>query len=196
VTERLLGFVMNSKEKILIKAKKLFSEKGFAEVSMRNLAKALNLSVAAIYHHFPNKNALYLETVQYAFTDKEKVLSDIWLQQTSAEQKLELFVHSLVLLLVSDAEFHRLIQREILSANPERMKLLAEDVFNEQFCFLRSLMKEIKPNKDAHLSAISVLALCKHHIEMEPLRCFLPGWEAEHEQADVIAQHVLGFIHE
>lgn len=185
---------MNAKERILIKAKKLFAEKGFSEVSMRTLAKSLDVSVAGIYHHFPNKNTLYLETVKYAFADKAMALSDVWNQKITAEQKLELFVCSLVQLLVIDKQFHRLIQREILLANPKRMKLLAEDVFNDQFCFLLNLMKEISPEKDAHLSAISVLALCKHHIEMQPLRCYLPEWKIEHEQPEVLAKHVLGFL--
>lgn len=168
----------------------MFAEKGFSEVSMRGLAKAVNMSVAAIYHHFPDKNTLYLETVQFAFADKEMAFSKVWLEACSAEKKLALFVSSLVQVLVSDREFHRLIQREILDANPERMKMLAEDVFKEQFFFLLTLMKEIAPDKDAHLSAVSVLSLCKHHFEMQPLRRFLPEWEPRHEQPEVFVEHV------
>jgi AcrR family transcriptional regulator len=185
---------LSAKEKILIKAKKLFAEKGFSEVTMRSLAKAVNISVAAIYHHFPDKNALYLETVQYAFSDKAMVFSEVWLLNSSAEKKLELFVGSLIQILQSDQEFHRLIQREILTGNTERMKILAEDVFKEQFCFLLTLMKEIAPEKDAHLSAISVLSLCKHHFEMQPLRRYLPEWDKHHEQPEVIEKHVLGLL--
>ena len=72
--------------------------------------------------------------------------------------------------------------------------MLAEDVFKEQFCFLLSLMKEIAPEKDAHLSAISVLSLCKHHIEMQPLRRYLPEWDKQHEQPEVIEKHVVKLL--
>jgi len=185
---------LSSKEKILIEAKKLFAEKGFSDVTMRGLAKAVDMSVAAIYHHFPDKNTLYLETVQYAFADKALLFSEVWLLDSSAEKRLELFVNSLVQILQSDHEFHLLIQREILIGNTERMKMLAEDVFKEQFCFLLTLMKEIAPEKDAHLSAISVLSLCKHHFEMQPLRQYLPEWNKCHEQPDVIAKHVVGLL--
>ena len=172
----------------------MFAEKGFSDVTMRGLAKAVNMSVAAIYHYFPDKNALYLETVQFAFTDKAMIFSEVWLQDSSAEKKLELFVSSLVQILQSDHEFHRLIQREILAGNTERMKMLAEDVFKQQFYFLLALMKQIAPGKDAHLSAISVLSLCKHHLEMQPLRRYLPEWDKRHEQPEVIARHVIGLL--
>jgi AcrR family transcriptional regulator len=190
----LVGVALSSKEKILIKAKSMFAEKGFANVSMRNLAKAVGMSVASIYHHFPDKNTLYLETVQFSFKDKAMVFSEVWQENCSLEQKLELFVSSLVQVLTSDREFHRLIQREIVDANPERMKMLAEDVFKDQFNFLLTLMKQIAPAKDAHLSAISVLSLCKHHVEMQPLRRFLPEWKLEHEQPDVLAKHVMELL--
>ena len=93
---------------------------------MRNIAKTVNLTVAALYHHFPNKNVLYLETVQYAFADKALLFSEAWKLESSAEKKLELCVSSLIQVLVSDSEFHRLIQRELLDENKERLKILAD----------------------------------------------------------------------
>lgn len=181
---------MNSKEKILVAAKTLFAEKGYADVSMRNLAQAVNLSVAGIYHHFSDKHTLYLETMQFAFRDSALVFSEIFDQRDSAETKLTQFVSSLIQELTLDREFHRIIQRELIDADPERMKMLAEDVFKEQFSFLLDLSKQIAPQKDAYLSAISVLSLCKHHLEMQPIASFLPGWKPQHAKQDVIANHI------
>lgn len=185
---------MNSKEKILIQAKTLFAERGFADVSMRGLAKTVNMSAAALYHHFPDKNTLYLETVQYAFADKALLFSEVWKIDSSAEKKLGLFVSSLTQVLISDSEFHRLIQRELLDGNKERMKILAEDVFQQQFYFLLVLMKEIAPERDAHSLAISVSSLCMRHIEMQPLCRFLPDWKQEHENPEVIAKHIISLL--
>lgn len=188
------GDSLNSKEKILTQAKTLFAEKGFSGVSMRNLANQVNMSVASIYHHFPDKNSLYLETVQFAFKDKAVVFSAIWQGNNSAEQKLALFVNALIEELTLDREFHCLMQRELIDANPERMEMLAKDVFNEEFSFLLNIMKEIAPQQDAHLAAISVLSLCKHHLEMQPICGFLPDWKPEHEQPQVIANHVMTIL--
>ena len=185
---------LNSKEKILTQAKTLFAEKGFSGVSMRNLANKVNMSVASIYHHFPDKNSLYLETVQFAFQDKAVVFSAIWQGKSPAEQKLALFVNALIQELAKDREFHCLIQRELVDANPVRMEMLAKDVFHEEFSFLLNVMKEITPERDAHLAAISVLSLCKHHFEMQPIRCFLPDWKPEHEEPHVIANQVMKIL--
>lgn len=185
---------LNSKEKILSKAKIMFADKGFAGVSMRDMSKAVNMSVAAIYHYFPDKNSLYIETVKYAFADKAVAFSMVWQDNQSAEIKLELFVTSLINELTLDPAFNALILREIVDANPERMKMLANDVFKEQFYFLLSVMKEIAPEKDEHLLAISVLSLCKHHLEMKPLRQHLPGWKPEHEEPEVLAKHVMELL--
>ena len=126
----------------------MFAESGFANVSMRQLAKAVDMSAASIYHHFPDKNTLYLETVHFAFSDKAAAFSKVWQQSCTAEKKLTLYIRILIQELTLDREFHRLIQRELVDANPARMKMLAEDVFDEEFSFLLTLMKEIAPRKD------------------------------------------------
>ena len=181
---------MSSKEKILTAAIILFAQKGYSGLSMRQLALAVDLSVAAIYHHFPDKNALYLETVRYAFADKEQVFDQVWQSNGSAEEKLSRFIHSLLDVMINDPNFHRLMQREMLEANPERMQLLGQGVFNTQFCLLMELVKELAPDQDAHRLASSVLGLSKYFIEYQPLLKNFPGWKPEHEMPAFIATHI------
>ena len=181
---------MSSRDKILEQAKLLFAEKGFAGVSMRDLAKAVNMSAASLYHHFPDKNTLYLETMRIAFADKEQAFSEVWQADCAAEEKLLLYINCLTEMLLQDRVFSRLVQREILEADQVRMQMLGENVFKVQFGHLMELVQELTPDGDAHLGAVSVLSLLKYHVEMQPLLQFLPGWKAEHKQAEVIANHV------
>jgi len=51
-----------------VRPKRLFG------LSMRELAQAVDMSVAAIYHHFPIKKRYNLESVRFAFSDKEQFL--------------------------------------------------------------------------------------------------------------------------
>ena len=157
---------------------------------MRQLALAVDLSVAAIYHHFPDKNALYLDAVRFSFSDKEQVFDQIWNSDFTAKEKLHSFIRSLIDVMLNDRDFHRLMQREILEADPERMQLLAQGVFNSQFCLLMQLMTELAPEQDAHLLATSAIGLAKYHIEYQPLLKNLPGWKSEHEIPEFIATHV------
>ncbi|MDD5322397.1 MAG: TetR/AcrR family transcriptional regulator [Methylococcales bacterium] len=185
---------MSSKEKILETAIVLFAQKGYSGLSMRQLAQAIDMSVAAIYHHFPDKNALYLETVRFAFSDKEQVFAQVWESDCPAEEKLGRFIRSLIDVMLQDRDFHRLMQREILEADPERMQLLAQGIFKRQFCLLMQLATELAPEQDAHLVATSVIGLAKYYVEYQPLLKNFPGWKPEYEMPEVIAAHITGLL--
>ena len=51
------------KELIIREALKLFSEKGFAAVSMRDLAESVGISVSTIYHYYESKQALVRDMI-------------------------------------------------------------------------------------------------------------------------------------
>jgi AcrR family transcriptional regulator len=181
---------MNTKDKILSAAIILFAEKGYSGLSMRRLANALNISVAAIYHHFPDKNALYLAATRYAFSGKELVFSQVWEAQCPPVEKLHKFIKALVTVISQDKDFCRLMQREIMEADPERMQLLAQDVFKGQFELLLQLASELAPKRDAFLLATSIIGLVKIYIDHQPLNRHFPGWRPEYEHPETIADHV------
>ncbi|MDD1623162.1 MAG: TetR/AcrR family transcriptional regulator [Methylococcaceae bacterium] len=181
---------MSSKEKILGTAIVLFAQKGYSGLSMRQLAQAVDMSVAAIYHHFPDKNTLYLEAVRFAFSDKEQVFAQVWESGCSAEEKLGGFIRSLIDVMLQDRDFHRLMQREILEADPERMQLLAQGIFKRQFSLLMQLATELAPEQDAQLVATSIIGLAKCYVEYQPLLKNFPGWKPKHEMPEVIAAHI------
>lgn len=157
---------------------------------MRQLAAAVDMSVAAIYHHFPDKNALYLAAIRYAFSGKALIFNQVWKSENTPEEKLSGFIHALINLMLADPDFHRLLQREIMAADPERMKLLAQDVFKNQFCLLMDLAAELAPEFDAYLVATSIIGLAKNYIDYQPLQRHFPGWKPEHEDPKVIAAHI------
>ena len=56
----------NSKETIIREALKLFAEKGFAAVSMRDLAEAVGISASTIYHYYDSKQTLFRDMIREA----------------------------------------------------------------------------------------------------------------------------------
>ena len=185
---------MSSKEYILQTAVALFSKQGFSGVSMRDLAKSVNMSTSAVYHHFPNKQALYLDAVHFAFAKQASAFDEVWQAELTADEKLKRFVHCLARVLTTDVDFRRLMQRELLDADDERMQLLAKEVFQEQFCHLMAVIEQLSESSQVHFSALSVIALVCDIIQMQPLSRHLPGWQAEHEQVDFIAGQVLSLL--
>ena len=52
---------MKTRERIIHKALELFNEKGLGEVGVREIARALNISVGNLSYHFPKKEDILLE---------------------------------------------------------------------------------------------------------------------------------------
>ncbi len=52
------------KQHLLDVAEQLFTEQGFQAVSIRDIAQASGVTNAALYYHFPNKEALFQEVME------------------------------------------------------------------------------------------------------------------------------------
>ncbi len=161
---------------------------------MRDLAKSVDMSTAAVYHHFSNKQALYLEAMNFAFAKQARAFDAVWQADLSAHEKLRRFVSCLAQVLTTDVDFRRFMQRELLDADDERMQLLAKEVFQEQFSHLMTVIEQLSETQQVHFSALCVIALVCDIIQMQALSRHLPGWQAEHEQVDFIAEQVLDLL--
>ncbi|TSA39739.1 MAG: TetR/AcrR family transcriptional regulator [Methylococcaceae bacterium] len=194
-TERLFwtGFV-SIKEKIRKEAMILFAEKGYSAVSMRQVAATAKVSVAGIYHHYPDKKALYLDAVRYAFSGKEEVFNKVWALVCPPEQTLVLFIRALFEVLIADRTFHRLLQYEIMNADAERLQLLAESIFHQQFSLLMHLVRKLAPTQDAHLMAATIIILVEGMLRAQPINRYFPGRKPEHDQLEVMAEHVTQLV--
>ena len=91
----------NSKETIIREALKLFAEKGFAAVSMRDLAEAVGISASTIYHYYDSKQALFRDMIREAVNTEIRLIiffaakegEDLYSQQ---KQDLELTVAQII----------------------------------------------------------------------------------------------------
>ncbi|MCD6388578.1 MAG: TetR/AcrR family transcriptional regulator [Desulfobulbaceae bacterium] len=181
---------LTSKTKILEAAIPLFANGGFNGISMRAIAREVGLNAASIYHHFPDKQTLYIKAMAHAFSGKAEILSAALATNASPEQRLKYFVAAFCRIIHDDSNFRKLIQREILEGDESRLRLLAEEVFLDIFFALSSLSRELAPGYDAHLLAISIIGLIVYHYQTAPLRKFQPGSRPDHNDPDVLAAHV------
>ena len=62
------------RETILETSAKLFSQQGYKEVSIRDIAQACGMTNAALYYHFKNKEDLFLAMLQ---RDHERTISSL-----------------------------------------------------------------------------------------------------------------------
>lgn len=69
-------------------ARELLVEKGYANVSMRQIANKMKCSHGAIYYHFENKAALFYALVEEHFLLLERKMNEVMEEQLDRKEKL------------------------------------------------------------------------------------------------------------
>ena len=180
----------DTRTQILDIAIPLFAAGGYSGVSVRTIAKQVGISAAALYHHYPDKQSLYLATMDKAFADKSVGITSAVAKPGSSSDRLYAFVESFTQLMAGDPDFRTLFQRELLDGDDERLKLLADKVFGKAFKSVGELAQELAPDVDPHMLVISMAGLVLFHFETAPVRRFLPGSKVRHNKVKVIIDHV------
>ncbi|MEA3332530.1 MAG: TetR/AcrR family transcriptional regulator [Pseudomonadota bacterium] len=183
-----------TKSEILALSIPLFADRGYAGVSMRQIARAVGIQAASLYHHFPDKQTLYIEALTQAFSKHADFMNDSFTLQASPEERLKHLILRLCIQVLEDNTFRRLMQREILDGDEKRLQLLANQVFGNFFEDMNELCLSLNPDRDPHLMAISILGLILYHFQITPIRSFLPGFQTSHNDPEVIADHIFNML--
>lgn len=179
-----------SREEILSVATQLFSASGYTGVSMRDIASACHLNVGSLYHHFDDKQELHFAAVQQAFSGRSVKLLEVLKGSEPPRDRLMNLIDVMCSLLAEDQTFLRLMQRELLDGDPERLKQLAEEVFSKLTAELNQLCSQLNPQLDPALLANTIIAMILQLFHSAGLRQYLPGFQPEHHHPEVISQHI------
>ena len=68
---------MNTKERILDEALTLFSEKGYANVTMKDIGEYVGLSVGGLYHHYHDVDEIFNDLIASETGDVWDGFSDV-----------------------------------------------------------------------------------------------------------------------
>lgn len=77
-----------TKENILMQARNLFSQKGYTATSIRDICDATGVSKGSIYHHFKNKEDLFIQLAEHSFGDSWKEWDTLSAKYSSVIDKL------------------------------------------------------------------------------------------------------------
>lgn len=175
---------------VLANAIPLFAAHGYTGVSMRDVAAEVGISAPALYHHFSDKQALYLAAMAHAFADKSQVILAALERERAPLERLQHFIGRFTALMAGDANFRSLLMRELLDGDETRLRLLAQTVFQQPFQALAELAHELAPEFDSRRLSVSVVGLVLFPMLTAPLGRFLAdGPESDDHEA--LARHVL-----
>lgn len=184
----------NTREEILGLSVPLFATAGFDGVSMRDIAATVGMTPAALYHHFSDKEQLYLDVVGYAFKEKVVPLKSLLDGEGNPWDRLEAFVARFTRMLAKENDFRRLMQWVLLDSDEIRQKKLADCVFLDMFNALRNIAGELSPNQDTHMLVVSIIGLAIYPFETQSMLRFLPDHQRQHEDPKAIARHVVSLL--
>ncbi|HAV78167.1 MAG TPA: hypothetical protein DCX53_12535 [Anaerolineae bacterium] len=93
-----------TREDILEAAAQVFRQKGFHGASMNDIAGAVNLQKASLYHHVSSKQEILLEILDRALQLLLERISRITDQNISADKKLRLMIREYLQILVENID--------------------------------------------------------------------------------------------
>jgi len=184
----------STREAVLERSVSLFAAAGFHGVSMRDIAADVGVTPAALYHHFPDKEQLYLGVVAYAFEEKMGPLKAHLDGEGNAWEQLEAFITQLAGLLTADRDFLRLMQWVMLDNDEKRQRSLADCVFRDMFSELERLATKLAPQRDSHLLVASLMGMVIFPFEALPVQRFMPDYRGQLEAPEVMARHVVNLL--
>ena len=107
-----------TREDILEAAAQIFRQKGFHGASMNDIADAVNLQKASLYHHVSSKQEILLEILDRALQLLLERISSITTQSIPADKKLRLMVREYMQILAENVDLatvllfeHRALER-------------------------------------------------------------------------------------
>ncbi len=121
----------SAKERILLSAKKEFSERGFSGARMSSIAKGASVNKALIHYYFKDKETLYLDVLTRIFRGTESAFTfpgHIGRWKLTPSQKLYVIIYFTVniLLKATDPDAMRIIFWELAEGERRLDRLMME----------------------------------------------------------------------
>lgn len=97
------------KERLLTAALELFTTKGYAAASVREIVEVAGVTKPVLYYYFGSKEGIYLELMSSAFTQFEEILDDCRYRQGRVTARLLELCDRIFLLFVQQLNVARLM---------------------------------------------------------------------------------------
>ena len=183
---------MDIREKILETASRLFAEKGYAAVSMRRVATEVGMTPANLYYYFKDKEDLVRSSLAYVFQAKSHDFAHIIEENADAPLHcLELATRWFAATLFKDSIFARLLVRELLEQDTNRLEFLTKNVFQAPFGILVHLIETSLEADDPILDSLFLTSTLIGYIQFSGVIPYLRGARPEYNDPLKITQYLM-----
>jgi AcrR family transcriptional regulator len=190
-----------TRDRLLQAGQRLFSDRAFKDVTVRDLCRAAGANVAAVNYHFGDKLGLYREVLQVAIdamrdsTDAARAAGEGKPADEQLRLYIALFLHRL--LAPGHEAVHRLINREISDPTPA-LDALVEQGVRPRFEYLSGVIAEMIGCDRADPRVLR----CLLSVQSQTIMYARPNAVAERlgfnfkptaSQIDEVAEHIAAF---
>ena len=108
-----------TRDEILEAAAQIFSQKGYNATSMSDIASAVNLQKASLYHHISSKQEILLSLLDEALDLLTGRMNEVLFQPLPADRKLKIAMEIYLETLAEQRDLAAILLLEHRSLNPE-----------------------------------------------------------------------------
>jgi TetR/AcrR family transcriptional regulator, cholesterol catabolism regulator len=108
-----------TREGILVAAARIFSEKGFDATSMQDIAEAVNLQKASLYHHFSSKQEILISLLDQALDLINSRLEAVLGQDLTPDEKLRQAMVCYLQTIADNQNLSAVLLLELRSLDPD-----------------------------------------------------------------------------
>jgi AcrR family transcriptional regulator len=182
-------------------AARLFADRGFARVTVRDICRKARANVAAVNYHFGGKQGLYTAVMQSAIATMQGTSDAARAagEGQGPEERLRSYVNTFLQRVAGKGRetwIHQLMMRELTDPTPA-LDMVAEQVLKPRMAYLCGTIGELvgRPADDARvvLCALSVQAQFQGLLWHRIMPTLAMGAENAPETLDVIAEHITHF---
>lgn len=193
-----------TREKLLDAAEKLFAEKGFDAVSVREITKAAGVNLGAINYHFGGKKDLYLSVFRQRWLPRARRMRQPLLDLAASnpsdpETAIRLLTRNWMNNQLSTKERYRhgqLILREFVNPT-EALRMVIDNhmapLVEEGVGLLRKVMAPDTSTEKLKLSVLSIFSQIVYFSSHRTLISLVAGREYDPEFIERIVDHITEF---
>ncbi len=191
-----------TRERILRHAARLFAERGFKDLTVREICRVAQVNLAAVNYHFGSKLGLYKEVIGWLADHMETAKGDLIPQDATLtpEEQLRAYVRNFLGRLLSarsENRMDRLLGREMLEPSPA-LDLIIERGIRPNAQRLGALVAKLMGStvRDERVwrCAVSIQAQCLFYYSSRPVfERMARGLKFTPQVIDGIARHIADF---
>lgn len=188
--------------RILDTAARLFSERGYAAVTLKDVVEAAKVNGAAVNYHFGDKRNLYRQVIERGLKTREEAAPLKAQSEANAppEERLRRFIHNLMVQLLDDSAssmVSRLMLREAIEPTAAFARAV-DELPKRQLSILDGIVSELVDGaysrKQVRRISLSVLGQCVYYRYAENiLRRTDPKLRYTRRSIISIADHIYAF---